>query len=51
MGEAEGKTYETGGEYRDELRRTEADWRSFRREGDVFWELGSRDVRGPGVSR
>ena len=51
VGDAEGKTYEMGGEYRDELRRTEAGWRSFRREGEVFWELGSRDVLGPGVSR
>ena len=51
VGDAEGKTYEMGGEYRDELRCTEAGWRSFRREGEVFWELGSRDVLGPGVSR
>ena len=50
-GTAAEKTYEMGGEYRDELRRTPSGWRSFRREGEVFWELGSRDVLGPGVSR
>ena len=45
---AEGKTYEMGGEYRDELRRTEQGWRSGRRKGLLFWEVGSRDVLGPG---
>jgi 3-phenylpropionate/cinnamic acid dioxygenase small subunit len=48
IGAATGKTYEMGGEYRDELRRTPEGWRSHRREGVVFWELGSRDVLGPG---
>ena len=51
VGAAEGKTYEMGGEYRDELRRTPSGWRSFRREGEVFWEMGSRDVLGPAISR
>lgn len=50
IGEATGKTYEMGGEYRDELRRTPEGWRSHRREGVVFWELGSRDVLGRGGS-
>ena len=50
IGEATGKTYEMGGEYRDELRRTPEGWRSYRREGVVFWELGSRDVLGRGDS-
>ena len=48
IGAARGKTYEMGGEYRDELRRTSEGWRSYRREGVVFWELGSRDVLGRG---
>ena len=47
VGDARGKTYEMGGEYRDELRRSAAGWRSYRREGEVFWEVGSRDVLGP----
>jgi len=46
VGAAEGKTYEMGGEYRDELRLGEEGWRSFRRVGEVFWEIGSRDVLG-----
>ena len=50
IGEATGKTYEMGGEYRDELRRTPEGWRSHRRQGLVFWELGSRDVLGRGKS-
>jgi len=50
IGAATGKTYEMGGEYRDELRRTPEGWRSHRREGVVFWELGSRDVLGRGGS-
>ena len=50
IGEATGKTYEMGGEYRDELRRTPEGWRSHRRQGLVFWELGSRDVLGRGGS-
>ena len=50
IGEATGKTYEMGGEYRDELRRTPEGWRSHRREGVVFWEVGSRDVLGPAGS-
>ena len=48
IGAASGKTYEMGGEYRDELRRTPEGWRSHRREGVVFWEVGSRDVLGGG---
>lgn len=50
IGAATGKTYEMGGEYRDELRRTPEGWRSHRRQGVVFWELGSRDVLGPAES-
>ena len=50
IGSASGKTYEMGGEYRDELRRTAEGWRSHRREGVVFWEVGSRDVLGSGGS-
>lgn len=50
IGSAAGKTYEMGGEYRDELRRTREGWRSFRREGIVLWEVGSRDVLGPAES-
>ena len=46
IGAATGKTYEMGGEYRDELRRTPEGWRSYRREGVVFWEVGSREVLG-----
>ena len=46
VGAAIGKTYEMGGEYRDELRRTAEGWRSYRRQGVVFWEQGSRDVLG-----
>lgn len=49
-GSAAGKTYEMGGEYRDALRRTPEGWRSFRREGVVFWETGSREVLGPSAS-
>ena len=47
-GKASGKTYEMGGEYRDALRRTPEGWRICRREGVVFWELGSRSVLGRG---
>ena len=50
VGPATGKTYEMGGEYRDALRRTPEGWRSFRREGVAFWEVGSRDVLGPAGS-
>ncbi|MCP4239784.1 MAG: nuclear transport factor 2 family protein [Myxococcota bacterium] len=50
VGAAAGKTYEMGGEYRDELRRTPEGWRIHRREGAVFWEVGSRDVLGPAGS-
>lgn len=49
-GSSEGMTYEMGGEYRDALRRTPDGWRSFRREGVVFWETGSREVLGPADS-
>ncbi len=48
IGQASGKTYEMGGEYRDELRRTPEGWRITRREGVVFWEIGSRAVLGGG---
>ena len=47
VGAAEGKTYETGGEYRDRLERRNGKWLSVSRVGDFFWELGSRDVLGP----
>ena len=40
------RTYEMGGEYADELRRTPAGWRSVRRSLRVFFELGTRDVLG-----
>ena len=47
IGETEGLTYEMFGEYRDQFRRVPEGWRSFRREGEVFFELGSRDVLRP----
>ena len=46
--EASGRTYEMFGEYRDELGRTAAGWRSVHRRGKVFFELGTREVLGPG---
>ena len=48
VGQASGKTYEMGGEYRDALRRTPQGWRITRREGVVFWETGTRAVLGAG---
>jgi hypothetical protein len=48
IGAAAGKTYEMGGEYRDRLERRGGRWRSVARVGEMFWELGSRDVLGPG---
>jgi hypothetical protein len=48
IGAARGRTYEMGGEYRDRLERREGRWLSVGRVGEVFWELGSRDVLGPG---
>lgn len=47
IGRAQGKTYEMGGEYRDELRRTPAGWRITKRQGVPFWEQGSREVLSP----
>jgi 3-phenylpropionate/cinnamic acid dioxygenase small subunit len=44
VGSAAGKSYEMGGEYRDELRRTPQGWRSVRRRGVVFFEHGTREV-------
>jgi hypothetical protein len=48
VGRADGKSYEMTGEYADELRRTPAGWRSVKRRAQVFFELGSREVLGPG---
>jgi hypothetical protein len=48
VGRAAGKSYEMAGEYADELRRTPAGWRSVKRRAQVFFELGSREVLGPG---
>lgn len=48
IGAAAGRTYEMGGEYRDEWVRTPDGWRSRRRFGRAFWETGSRSVLGPG---
>ena len=48
VGAAAGKTYEMAGEYRDRLERRAGRWLSVHRMGEVFWELGSRDVLGPG---
>jgi len=48
VGPAAGKSYEMTGEYEDELRRTPAGWRSVKRRARVFFELGSREVLGPG---
>jgi 3-phenylpropionate/cinnamic acid dioxygenase small subunit len=45
-GQAAGKTYEMGGEYRDELRRTRDGWRIVKRRGVVVFEQGSREVLG-----
>ncbi len=48
VGRAAGKSYEMAGEYADELRRTPVGWRSVKRRAQVFFELGSREVLGPG---
>lgn len=48
VGAAEGRTYEMGGEYRDRLERRDGRWLSVSRVGEVFWEMGSREVLGPG---
>ena len=40
-------TYEMFGVYRDEMRRTEAGWRSIRRTLRLQYELGSREVLRP----
>ena len=47
VGDAAGKTYEMGGEYRDELRRTEAGWRIASRRGRLHFEQGNPAVRAP----
>ncbi len=46
-GAAAGKTYEMGGEYRDELLRTQDGWRSVKRRVRVFFEQGTREVLRP----
>ncbi len=43
-----GKTYEMAGEYIDELRRTADGWRISERSFAIFWELGARELLGPG---
>jgi hypothetical protein len=48
VGRAAGQSYEMAGEYADELRRTPRGWRSVARTARVFFELGSREVLGPG---
>jgi hypothetical protein len=48
IGAAAGKIYEMGGEYRDRLERRDGRWLSVGRVGEVFWELGDREVLGPG---
>lgn len=48
VGEAESKTYEMAGEYRDRLERRDGRWLSVERVGEVFWEVGEREVLGPG---
>jgi hypothetical protein len=47
VGETAGLTYEMCGEYRDEFRRGRDGWRSLRRKGRVFLEVGSREVLRP----
>lgn len=47
VGVAQGMTYEMGGEYRDVLERRDGRWLSVSRVGEVFWEVGSREVLGP----
>lgn len=44
----EGKTYETWIEYRDALVRTDAGWRSRRRDARAIMEQGDRSLLGPG---
>ncbi len=46
-GDAEGKTFEMWGEYRDKIRRTKAGWRIVRRELAVTWVEGSAEVLKP----
>lgn len=46
-GEAEGKTFEMWGEYRDKLKRTEYGWRINRRELTTVWLEGSYEVLRP----
>jgi len=47
-GEHEGKTYETWIEYRDELIRTDAGWRSQKRVGHAQMHQGDPSLLGPG---
>ena len=43
-----GETYEMAGEYVDALVRTADGWRISERSFDIFWELGFRELLGPG---
>ena len=48
VGAAQGKTFEMGGEYRDEWVRTGEGWRSRRRTVKVLFAVGDPAVLGPG---
>jgi len=43
-----GETYEMAGEYIDTLVRTADGWRISERSFSIFWELGNKDLLGPG---